>query len=129
MAQLAKTDPNWPYSRLTKKTGWEAGLLGGGNCLCRICSLYPPSLHLLCLYLNPLCSHSLLHPLEGGRKQLGIRLLTRVSPGKLYNLGNFLYFFSNIHSVCRRKCSHRLTVLKFRNTTMFVSRSTFLQFC
>lgn len=86
-------------------------------------STLPPFTY--CAFISTLCcSHSLLHPLEGGRKQLGIKLLAKVSPGKLHNLGNFLLlFFFNIHSVCRRKCSHRLMVLKFRNTTMFVSRS------
>lgn len=57
LAQLAKTDPNWPYSRLTKKTGGEAGQRSAsGRWQLPLQNLFhlPSSLHLLCLYLNPL---------------------------------------------------------------------------
>lgn len=46
-------------------------LLGDGNCLCRISSHYPPLLHLLCVYLNPLLFPFSPTCPRGRRKQLG----------------------------------------------------------
>lgn len=109
LAHLAKTDPNWSYSRLTKQLEGRLGrglLLGGGNCLGRTCSLYPPSptVPLSQPFAVPILS--CIPPREGGSSWAVLQLLARVSPGKLQNLGNFILLFFSIYIKFAEESAH-----------------------
>lgn len=97
LGQLAKIDPNWPYSRLTKKNGGQAGQRSAsGRWQLPLQALFPlPSFPPLTLPLSqpfavPIPSR--VSPREGGSSWAVLKLLARVSPGKLQNMGNFILF-------------------------------------
>lgn len=97
LAQLAKTDPNWPDSRLTKKTGGEAGQRSASRrWQLPWQNLFPlPSFPSLTVPLSQPSAVPILSCIpsrEGGSSWAVLQLLARVSPGKLQNLGNFILF-------------------------------------
>lgn len=98
LAQLAKTDPNWPYSRFTEKIRGEAGhRSASARWQLPLQDLFPlPSFPSLTVPLSqpfaaPILSH--IPSREGGSSWAVLKLLAMVSPGKLQNLGNFIFFF------------------------------------